>query len=322
MPRPTKLAVSLSHTLDATPSQVQGWLEMGYGPADGKVAVEHFERLTPLMGTGRDGDVAVLKMAADGWPCIRLRQVLLGFQELGQGEVDSGDADELVEYAMTSPHLSQVAAYLRKMATLAELPAEYTGPESIPREPDLPDIRARAAFLPFAMALHEGPVDGYDLAESDELLDVALSTMLDDDVPKLDEEGMAALAAMTNAVSQRMREVPAWILDATTEDLVAGVQASQKVLEALGVMGLRFDGDEEHWRWIGRLAPTAAELVTSLANVMEQVYIPLVTGQPLPRGEQQFVSAILGRSVGIQSGDALATPSMARPSALEGELNA
>ena len=86
------------------------WKDAGYGPAEEVSRAEyldHFRALAPLMGTGRNGNVAVIKMADSGRACRRLAEVLRSYTALQAGEVDSRDADELVEYFKQAEHLNR-----------------------------------------------------------------------------------------------------------------------------------------------------------------------------------------------------------------------
>jgi hypothetical protein len=284
MPRPTKLAAQIAGALDLPAGRVQGWIEDGYGPAGDADPVEHYQRLAPLLGTGRDGDVAVLKMAADGYPCRRLRDVLTtsfagdealdaegliehlmgdetvaDFRELWTDQTRStGAPDDLTAAAMPEAPLTP-----RERARLGEddPPAHLVErSETALDEPGLTELVIRAAALPIADTVAGNPVEMFDTAELNRTggwEQLGMPAMpFDDEAAQLDLH-MLALA------HEVARQHETWIASASPDELARGVAASRVMVDALAVKMPRVNtwGDEHRWRRIGFFAPMAQPLL-------------------------------------------------------------
>jgi hypothetical protein len=248
-----------------------------------------------LTGKGRDNDIAVLQLAAMGRACVRLRPLLEDLQKPADGD-DSEDADDLVEYAMTERRLSPVSEYLRMCAEQAGGLMDHRPlVEEGWVEPDLSRTRARAALLPVGMTVVGEPVEADDFAELNQLLDVPTARLANVAVPNPvdnddDDDGFQEV---TLRVASLVREADEWLERASNDQLIQGVQAADKMMTALECLGLKWGGYEDRWRWVGRLAPTAPRVMTALAAVMENEYLPMAVGRSAPRDEIALVGAIL-----------------------------
>jgi hypothetical protein len=267
--RPTKAAIDLSDALDgATASQVQGLLEGGYGPAeptDSTGVVDHFRALLPFMGRGRDGDVAVVKMAMAGRACQRLREVLAGFQTLAPVAEDTDDPDELVDDWMASPMPPPFADKLRQAV-------ERMGPlQGFADEPGLAEVRLGAALLPFGQVTVGESIVPQDLVELATLGDAVRSDLgvpveWESDDPKLLALDQAFLEAAIGVV----RGSETWLREAEPLELVKGVRAAVVLTEAHETVGLiSFSGEEERVRYIGHTAPVAVATLAQSARIFE-----------------------------------------------------
>jgi hypothetical protein len=288
VPRSTKASAALAHELGYTPSRVQGWFEGGFHPAHDvshKERLAHFQALDPLTGTGRNADVATIKMAALGFQCARLRETLLGLQDFDPSHAIS-DAEELVEAADAMPK----AALQRS--------AERLGvPEGFHDEPGLASARAGAAIWPLAMVAVGEPVEPHDFAELDELMNEPIARLSEVDASEVptDLEGAAALsrriADVVIGAAQR------WFKEASDDELMKGVKAARRGVDALKILGVEFGGDEEEWLWVGRMAPISERMVASLARIYEAFYIPLAAGKDIALGERALVETLIGKPI-------------------------
>ncbi len=252
MARPTKLAAELATVAGESASRVQRWIEDGYGPAGAEIdAAEHFRRLAPLMGTGRDGDVAVLRMAADGYPCRRLRDVLAGLA----GDDEALDADELVEHLMGDETVGDLRELWTEQARSIGAPSDLAA-AGMPDEPGLPDLVVRTAALPIADAVAGHPVEMFDTAELNRMGGWEQLGM-----PALpfDESAARIDLDMLTFARETARRGEAWIATSSPDELARGVAAAGVIVEALAVMhpGVGAWSDEHRWRRIGFLAPIA-----------------------------------------------------------------
>jgi hypothetical protein len=286
MPRPTKLAAQIAGALDLPAGRVQGWIEDGYGPAGDADPVEHYGRLAPLLGTGRNGDVAVLNMAADGYPCRRLRDVLTALANPGGNEALG--ADDLVEHLMGDATVADFRELWTDQARSAGVPDDLTA-AAMPEAPLTPSERAglgeddpaahlveraataldepghaelvvRTAALPIADLVAGNRVEMFDTAELNRMggwEQLGMPAMaFDEEAAQLDI-GTLAL------VHEAARQHETWIASASPDELARGVAASRVMLDALAVMlpGANGWGDEHRWRRIGFFAPMAQPLL-------------------------------------------------------------
>lgn len=268
MPKSTKLATRIAHDLDETPSRVQGWIEGGYGPGGDRDILEHFRRLAPLMGTGRDGDVAVLKLADDGWPCRRLGEVLT---RLSRSPFTTDDPEQLVEYVMAAPELSAVRDLLLRTAGSLAPPKEYAVTEDID-EPALPELFVRSSFLPIADTMTGAPVATDEAVDLERMGQHHFSQL---GIPAPTDEDQEAVAAdditALRLVVRLAGGAEKWLESADLNELARGVAAARASVEGLEAMGLAFSslGDEERWRFIGRMTPVAAIVFTFLRMAVD-----------------------------------------------------
>ena len=302
MPRPTKLAIQLGGALDLPAGRVQGWIEDGYGPAGDADPVEHYRRLAPLLGTGRDGDVAVLKMAADGYPCRRLRDVLTRLTH--PDDDGTGDADELVERFANDPMFGD----LRRIVTddARHPPADWQGlPEAVAPETDAIDITTRAAVVPIADMLTGSPVEPFDSAELDRLVGVA-ERRLGLTPARLDDEKAEVNLAAFDQARAAVSTSNGWLGAALPAELAGGVKAAKTLVDALAVMYPTVGawGEEHRWRRIGLLAPVAAPV---LAHLHEVIGSAQELGA-LPDFLQPFLHASLDQSTHVPTPESLESP--------------
>jgi|GEM_PF-5228526 len=291
MARPTRTNAQLALELGQSPSRVQGWLEGGYFPAEPvshEDLLAHCRALDPLTGPGRDGNVAVLKMAAQDRACRRLRDVLDRLQRLNPDEEDTDDPDDLVEYASQAPHLAPVLELYRSLAVDVEAQGSYRN-ES---EPAAPDSIAKTAMLPAADVATGNPVDPDDTIDLNHLLNNLSARLhggrLPEDFVTPDED----LAIVRFAVGVA-RQATDWLKRASNEDLVRGVKCACAVIDITNVLGVPFEtlGDEERWRSIGRLALTAFPIVRQMM-VMSELAQTLMGHRELAPAEEAFLEAI------------------------------
>ena len=258
----------MAQDLGLSPSRVQGWYEAGLQPAHAvsrKELLAHFQALDELTGTGRDAEVAIIKMAARGFQCARLRESLLGLQDFDPSHAIS-DADELVQVADPLP-----MAYLQRSAERLGVPPGFRN------EPGLAPARAGAAVLALAQTAVGEPIGPRDFVDLDELLNepVARLAGVDPSEVPTDLEGTAAL-------SRRIVEVVTgsaqrWFDEASDDDFLAGVTSARRVVDALKILGLEFGGDEEEWITVGQVTPVAERMLASLTEDLQRL-LPAARG--------------------------------------------
>ena len=274
---------------------------MPAGPLDSKTLHDHCRELERLTGPGRDGDVAVIKMAAAGFACRKLHSVIAELNRLGPDETDSSSADELVEYAMSAPHHSSVADSLRRWADEDGVPIEHQALEDmIPLEPDLSEVRARAALLPIAQAVVHESVEPEVLQEFDELLNQPLSRMAGEEVG-FDGEMQKAMSILINRIAFQAETAINELDSLSSEELIRGVQAADHMLQAISINEISIAADEERWRWVGRLAPIAPLVLDPLRELLIRHYEPIFNEAEISDQERSFVEAIMGRGLRARS---------------------
>ncbi|MDA8301912.1 MAG: hypothetical protein M0005_10300 [Actinomycetota bacterium] len=279
----------------ATASQVERWTAEGYGPAGPprKDDLAHWQLLAPLMGTGRDADVAVLRMAGEhGRACQRLREVLLGLMPPPGvvGELE-GDGDAVLA-AMPGAisevsggkwgDLTDMSPLLARGATIAPLSWDssifsgvpLTGPEI--RSGALNDARLRIAQ---AVAGEKATVN--DNADLTELLSAGTEDTAGSQVTGtlFDADEMHNIVEYSAKLARG--QARAWVREASTDELVQGVMASARgfvpMLEAAGGVDLSPMGTEERWHFIGMMAPGSYQLSKQLA-----AFASVMKGEPVP----------------------------------------
>ena len=287
MARPTRLAAELAKATGEPASRVQRWIEDGYGPATPEIdAAEHFRHLVPLMGTGKNGDVAVLKMAADGYPCRRLRTVLASLTE-DEGP-DTDDPQELVEHLMGDPTATDLRDLLLAQARKAPAPVEWeTGniPEAEMPDAKRADLAVRTEALTFADLTVGKPIDPYDYAEHHRVSEAVVPTE-----EPFDDASAQIVASLYGFVRETARTARTWIEKASPGELASGVAAARKLVEAgmVSVPGLDAWGDEARWRRIGQFAPVALPMLEMLLSRVGMI----PTGTAMPPAVRAYVSAL------------------------------
>ena len=349
MARPTQLAARLAEQLGETPSRVQSWIERGYGPAGDADPVEHFRRLAPLMGEGRTGDVAVLKMAADGWPCRRLRDVLRSVAEPRPDEEALDDPDELVDAVMSDPSLPGRTMMLADAPS--EPPVEWCAPRDTPElppteeelaeakarekelhgtkelaslpehlaqrsvtgldEPAIADLLTRSAFLPVADVVTGRDVEPEDLNDLNRFGPWYRLGMPRPPMPETDE--LAQELATVRAAAAAVLGSRGWVEKATPSELAAGVAAARSLVDALAALHplARSLGDEERWRLVGSLAPSAPAVLGMVQSMVALLDGP---GHGYPHiPEIDALLAVVRRSRTMPASDTLSAGEEASP---------
>lgn len=287
MARPTRLAAELAKATGEPASRVQRWIEDGYGPATPEIdAVEHFRHLVPLMGTGKNGNVAVLKMAADGYPCRRLRTVLASLTEY-EGP-DTNDPQELVEYLMGDPTATDLRDLMLAQARKAPVPPEWElgdSPEAEMSDAERADLTTRAMALPAADLTVGSLVDPYDYAEHYRLSEAVVPTG-----EPFDDASAQIMASLYGFVRETARTARTWIENASPGELARGVAAARMLVDAgmASVPGLDAWGDEAKWRRIGLLAAVASPMLELLLAVVGMI----PTGTAMSPAVRAYVSAL------------------------------
>jgi hypothetical protein len=275
MARPTKLAAELAREVGEPPSRIQGWIERGLGPASpGTDPAEHFRRLAPLLGTGREDDVAVLKLAADGYPCRRLRE-LLGHIASDE-RPDTADPQELVEHLMSDETVADLRRLIEAQARQVPVPKEWASlPESEMPDAERAELIGRTAALSIA-DLTVGDPDPY-FVDLYELNEAAAPTG-----EPFDDDAAQVTSALFSSIRTLARTSPTWIENASPDELAGGVAAARALIESgvAAVAGLDAWGEEAKWRRIGLLASVAQPVLQTLLAVAGM--IPVGTALPPP----------------------------------------
>ena len=195
---------------------------------------------------------------------------------------------------MTERHLSPVSEYLRMCAEQAGRLMDHRPlVDEGWVEPDLSRTRVGAALLPIGMTVVGEPIETEDFAELNQLLDVPTARLANVAVPSPGENDDPGFQEVTLRVASLVRGADEWLESASNDQLIQGVQAADKMMTALECLGLKWGGYEDRWRWVGRLTPTAPRVMTALAAVMENEYLPMAVGRSAPRGEVALAGAIL-----------------------------
>lgn len=272
MAKPTKATMRLARTLGTSPATLQRWVDRGDGPAvdlSPKATLSYFTRLGELTGRGHDDDVAVLRMAAEGLPAIRLRALLKTLAE----SPTANDPDAILQGTRsTFPDRWRSIVGIAGMAAplTEEVAADLPSPEG------QAEIVAGSAFLEVIDPMFgcNGPEDEGDLGH---ILDGVSGATLP---PTVDDRTVIKAAIGLAAESSY------WLDNATPLELAKGVQAGRIMVDAIGALsmgdsdvslGPAYLGEEESWRWAGRYAPVAVPLLHKIATIFELV-VPLGVG--------------------------------------------
>jgi hypothetical protein len=97
--------------------------------------------------------------------------------------------------------------------------------------------------------------------------------------------------------------VPSWLAQASDDDLVRSVQRSRQCVDALTVSEpmLQGLGEEEHWRWVGRLAPVAEYLLSLVSPML--ALMRLMNDRAPTADTQRFMAAFDGPPLGDHASD-------------------
>lgn len=299
MARSTQLAARIADQLGETPSRIQSWIERGYGPAGDSDLVEHFRHVAPYMGEGRDGDVAVLKAAADDYPCRRLREVLA--QLASCDGPDATDPEELVEHFMADETVSDLRTLWTEMAADTPVPEWTAGnfPEAAMPRAERADVLARSAAYALADLTMDAPLTPEDYAEVYGLTEAAAATgeAFDDDAGQI----VAGLFSFVRGLARTSRT---WIETATPGELARGVAAARVLTEArIAAVPAPAWSDEAKWRRIGLMASVAGPLLHVIWTAAGMV----PAGTVAPPAVRTYMDALRGMHADSQS------PSPGRP---------
>jgi hypothetical protein len=322
MSHPTTSDYPLAGRLGIPAASLRRWRDDGYGPAgivteDGEF--EHYQALIPLMGKGRSGDVAVLKMARAGRPCQRLRAVLAGLTTKA-GEWSATTADEVVEYALAEPMVVPLARWFERGASSLSPPGDWTDAQQpyfketsrwgkgkrvsdlIPEEPGAAEVQLRSALLPIGQAVAGEPVEQYDTIDLTRVVDGMVRVVVgppEVTSPDLDRVVRAADFHLFEMLFPVVKGRIEWFEHASDEDLAGAVAAGAVVIEAAEAMGLRFGGDEERWRSI-RLAafvgPPCLAALLVMVNAMGGLPRGLASKAPALDAALRKMAVMTGQS--------------------------
>jgi len=262
MARPTQIDVSQSVASGGalSPSQVNRLRAAGLGPPPGSDIGTYWAALAPYVGTGRDLDVAAVRMATEGYATARLRTVI-------SAPADDARGGQIVEI-LRSFTASAAAGIVRDgtWRQVAEMP-ETPGEEAC--------YLVDGASLDFEDAL--AGVDPSPL-----FIDAAqISARIATDARGLDgpqrELYPDEFSGWFAEAGRRLSVAEAWAKTAPAAELVAEVQALATLWHATAAGRLSL-GDEDTWRMIAGLAPVASLLVELVAEVQSQI----TTGAQVP----------------------------------------
>ena len=290
MARTTKRSREIASDLEgvASASQVERWTVDEYGPDEPlsrSELVEHFAALAPLMGSGRDGDVAVIRMAAEHLRrCKRLRTVLLGV--IPQSELAGRTADELLAEGRavaasvshgrwTSP--LDMARFLQRGANIAvnasaqtqEVDDELGRGESAERAKNLRSGVLGTAELSIAQALTGEPTEPEDAADLLQISGAGIEDAVGAPITGalFDPAEGSRLFALAAAVAKGSRY---WAETSAVEDLAQGVAVAAQMVAIFDLVGVDVPavGTEDRWLVIGKMAPAAFQLGATLVHAV------------------------------------------------------
>jgi hypothetical protein len=250
MARPTKKALVLAEKVGESPATVQRWIEDGFGPAGDIPPEEHFRKLAPLMGTGRDADIATLKMAADGYPERRL----------------SGVPDKIRKDPAT----------VKLLERLSERLSAPVGDEYHPDEPNIGRILTTEALLPIADALTGSQVGANDVDTFRFVIDTHNESAGIPSTPGWGDGELGLIADVVNQLASISRDAPRRYETADSAELVKGVVAARVMVDLLSLCSAHFAnlGDEDQWRLVALFAPTAGAMAAALGVLVTQLGTP------------------------------------------------
>jgi hypothetical protein len=237
MARATKRDMAISEAIDGllSPSQINRLTAERFD-----LPLEGFRALAPLVGTGRDLNVAAVRLAAEHGHCsARLRQVVAN---------PADDVRGAVIYEAAAQATLEAAEELAR-----------AGDNTLPAAADTPEAEARvmvgSAFLEAADALQ-----GHEAVEFKEMH--AISRQIAIKLGGSPEPGCDVygdeFAAWMRAAAGRLQVVDKWATNVPSEELVRSVQlASALCQRTTRHIGL---SEEDYWRVVGAMAPHVGAL--------------------------------------------------------------
>lgn len=241
----------------------------GADPSRDAHRLAHWRQLAPLVGPGRPYDVAALKLAAAGYPCSKLREVLLNLQAPG-AKVFS---DETV-VAVTNRQRNG-ADYIVKNGPSTSKITEY----QVAGLPEADDPREEASIYfngarEDLRSLLDDPYQEDPCLEDDyEVTRAAAGDLAGHDLPKLgpedQEQRYRNWQTHTVAMSHEKHNAQTFIQSSNLSVLAMLVKTCANLLDD---MHQRLPnhyalGDEEHWRVVGHLVPH----FRSVSEVLQQI---------------------------------------------------
>lgn len=268
MARTTKRAQRVAVALGgaASASQLERWTADGYGPpaaVSERELLEHYQLLASLMGEGRDGDVAVLRMAGEHQrACRRLREVLVKLIPANVPEAASTIDTTGVESALADipggpAVIDELFPGLKAGAAATPADEGYLEATGTPIDEDQ-DNRLRAAKLAVLEAAAGEPMEPADIFDLVSIMRSAVQSATGQiveggDVDSADLTTLKRVLDLGATIAKGARE---WAEQAPYDELVAGVTTAKALLAPLGMLGLLMEppGLEERWRIAGRFA--------------------------------------------------------------------
>jgi hypothetical protein len=295
--RRTKLSDGIERATGYPSSQVQGWLNRGYGPDYPCELADHCRALGPFMGEGRDADVAVLQMAAQDRPCRCLRKVVRGLADAFAAKLDMryvDTADEVVDVLRTVHGLPMLDDWTLAAESI-EPPVEWdaacepyvvaerwnerqgrpvkTSPETThddPIEREVNEVLHGAALLPIVQSYAGEPLEPGDTADLDAVVRHAMSQRglgwaADVEDPELN---LALLLAAQAAAPVSHAE---WLDKATPMELTQAVRAADALESIFRYPGAPRLSHEERWRRVGLFAISVGPICPLLSRLVDVV---------------------------------------------------
>ena len=286
MPRPTKQDVAISAFLGGrlSPSQLNRLpTSEGLGLPPGAAWADYGPALAPLVGTGRDLDVAAIRLAAEhGYMPDRLRQVW-DADRLGNGRTEV-ILEALVQVAgraalnvVKSGTLPDEAGGLHETVAIRR---EYQArgeevPEIYEKLEDTAQVITDRAFADISDTWEGDRTAGFE----DTALVVGQVAV---DLGGPPEPGLraiqaASLANLNRALVGRLQSAPQWAKEAPANELVTCVQLAATLWRSTVAHKLPL-GEEDAWRMIAALAPCMSAPVALAHEVQSQI----TTGHAVP----------------------------------------
>jgi hypothetical protein len=233
------------------------------------------------VGTGRDLDVAAIRLAAEhGYVPDRLRQVW-DADRLGNGraEVMLGTLSQVAGRAALNAVKSGTLPHHPFHETVAMRKEYQARSEEVPEVFEKLEEQAQV-ITERAFADIEDTWDGDKTAGFEDTAPVANQVAVDlggPPAPGLKGIQADVLADLNRALVGRLQSAPQWAKEAPASELVASVQGAAILWRSTVLHKLPY-GEEDTWRWIAALAPGVSVLVDLVHEVQSQI----TTGHTMP----------------------------------------